>query len=57
MAVIVPRELLKEAGAKEGDTVKLSLSIPVSRRDAALEALAGIDRGTRPFRRERRDRY
>src|SRR2546426_12432528 len=44
LAVIIPKGLLDEAGAKEGDTVRLSLAIPTSRRDSALEAAAGVDR-------------
>ena len=57
LAVIIPKELLEEAGAREGDRVKLSLAIPTSRRDSALEAIAGLDRGKRAFEREKRDRY
>ena len=44
LAVIIPKGLLDEAGAKEGDTVRLSIAIPTSRRDSALEAVAGVDR-------------
>jgi antitoxin component of MazEF toxin-antitoxin module len=57
LAVIIPKGLLDEAGAKEGDTVTLSIAIPTSRRDSALEAVAGVDRGKRTFRREKLDRY
>jgi len=57
LAVIIPKGLLDEAGAKEGDMVRLSLAIPTSRRDSALEAVAGVDRGRRAFRREKLDRY
>lgn len=57
MAVIVPKELLNEAGAKEGDKVKLSLAIPTSSRDAALQRAAGLDKGKKPFKREKQDRY
>jgi len=57
MAVIVPKELLNEAGAKEGDRVRLSMAIPTSSRDSALEGIAGVDVGKKPFRREKRDRY
>jgi Arc/MetJ-type ribon-helix-helix transcriptional regulator len=42
---------LVEEARREGDTVR-SLAIPTSRRDSALEAVAGIDRGKRAFRRE-----
>ena len=57
LAVIIPKELLDEAGAREGDRVSLSLAFPSSRRDSALEAIAGLDRGKRSFEREKRDRY
>ncbi len=57
MAVIIPKKLLDESGAKEGDKVKLSLAIPTSTRDAVLESLAGLDKGAKRFRREKRDRY
>jgi len=56
-AVIIPKGLLDEAGAKEGDTARLSLAIPTSRRDSTLEAVAGVDRGRRAFRRKKLDRY
>ena len=57
LAVIIPKGLLDEAGAKEGDRVRLSLAISTSRRDSALEAIAGLDRGKRAFQREKLDRY
>jgi len=57
LAVIIPKELLDEAGAGEGDRIRLSLTFPATKRDSALEAVAGIDRGKSAFRRERRDRY
>ncbi len=57
MAVIIPKKLLDEAGAKEGDKVKLSLAIPTSTRDSVLENVAGVDKGAKGFQREKRDRY
>lgn len=57
LAVIIPKELLDDAGAREGDVVRLSLAIPTSRRDSVLEGIAGLDRGKRAFQREKRDRY
>jgi len=57
MAVIIPKELLEESGASEGDTIKLSLAIPKSMRETVLESMAGLDRKARPFVRERRDRF
>ncbi len=55
MAVIIPKELLEESGTGEGDTIKLSLSIPKSKRENALKSIAGLDRKARPFAREKRD--
>lgn len=57
LAVIIPKELIDESGAREGDSVRLSLAIPASRRDSTLRAMAGLDRGKKAFRREKRDRY
>src|SRR5256885_16979551 len=56
MAVIIPKELLEESGASEGDTIKLSLAIPKATREAGLESIAGMDRKARPLAREKRDR-
>ena len=57
LAVIIPKELLDESGAREGDNVRLSLAIPASRRESTLRAIAGLDKGKKAFRREKRDRY
>jgi len=57
MAVIIPKEIVEEAGAREGDIVKLSLPIPKTRREEVLKKLAGIDSRAEPFIREKRDRF
>ena len=57
MAVIIPKELLDEAGASEGDTIRVSLAIPKSIRDSSLESIAGVDQKSKPFTREKRDRF
>ncbi|TMI21933.1 AbrB/MazE/SpoVT family DNA-binding domain-containing protein [Candidatus Bathyarchaeota archaeon] len=57
MAIIIPKELLEESGAREGDTIKLSLAIPRATRETRLESIAGMDRKARPFAREKRDRF
>jgi len=57
MAVIIPRELLEESGAGEGDTIKISLAIPKTARGGRLERIAGVDRKARPFSREKTDRF
>ena len=56
MAVIIPKDVLEEAGAKEGDIVKLSIPIPRPRREEILRKIAGIDSKAEPFVREKRDR-
>ncbi len=56
MAVIIPKEVLEEAGVKEGDVVKLSLPIPRERRREALRRVAGVDSHAEPFVREKHDR-
>jgi antitoxin component of MazEF toxin-antitoxin module len=56
LAVIIPKEILEETGAKEGDIVKLSVPIPRRRQREVLQRMAGIDAGSRPFTREKRDR-
>ena len=56
MAVIIPREVLAEAGLHEGDTLKLAIPISVARRRRIWEKDAGIDAGLPRFSREKRDR-
>jgi antitoxin component of MazEF toxin-antitoxin module len=56
MAVIIPKEVLDEAGVKEGDLVKLSLPIPKSRRREVFMRAAGVDSLSEPFTREKHDR-
>lgn len=57
MAVIIPKNVLEDAGVKEGDLVKLSLPIPNSKRREALKKIAGIDSHAEPFLREKQDRF
>jgi len=57
MAVIIPKEILEETGAKEGDVVKLAVPIPKQRRKEVLKKMAGIDAESEPFTREKRDRF
>jgi antitoxin component of MazEF toxin-antitoxin module len=56
MAVIIPKEILEEIGAKEGDVMKLSVPIPKQRRSEVLRRIAGIDERSGPFTREKGDR-
>lgn len=57
MAVIIPKKVLEEAGAKEGDVVKLALPIPKSKRQEILRKIAGVDTLAGSFIREKRDRF
>jgi antitoxin component of MazEF toxin-antitoxin module len=57
MAVIIPKEILEETGAREGDVVKLSVPIPKQKRKAAIGRMAGMDLKSSPFTREKRDRF
>ena len=57
LAVIIPKEMLEEAGAKEGENVKVSILRKSTKRNIeAIERLAGIYRDAKPFVRDRRDR-
>ena len=56
MAVIIPSDVLSEAGVHEGDVLRLAIPIPVARRKRVWKKVAGIDRGAPAFSREGRDR-
>ena len=56
MAVIIPRDVLAEAGVREGDVLKLAIPAPVARRRRVWRRVAGIDRGKPRFSREEHDR-
>lgn len=57
MAVIIPKEILDEIGAREGDVVKLLVPIPKQKRNAAIKKMAGSDPKSRPFARDEGDRF
>src|SRR2546428_4083492 len=57
MAVIIPKEILEETGAKEGDVVKLAVPIPKQRRKEVLKKMACIDTQAELFNPEKRDRF
>ncbi len=58
LAVIIPKEILDEAGAEEGETIKISILRKSEERKMrkAMERFVGIYRDTTPFERGRRDR-
>lgn len=56
MAVIIPNNVLSEAGVHEGDVLKLAIPVPVARRKRIWRKVAGIDAGLHPFSREDHDR-
>ncbi len=56
VGVIIPSEILKESGAREGDKVGIALVIPEHHRRKTLERMAGIDQGASGFVRDKRSR-
>ncbi len=56
LAVIVPNQIVKETGTREGDEVKVLLAISLSKRRSALEKFVGKNIGAKPFTRDERDR-
>jgi antitoxin component of MazEF toxin-antitoxin module len=56
MAVIIPKEILEESGVHEGDVLKLSIPISKQKRKEVLKKMAGLDVGSKPFERDKRDR-
>jgi len=57
LAVIVPKKIADEVGAKSGDNVRVSLLKSEAHGRSSLDEIAGIDAGTaKPFVRDRRDR-
>ena len=57
IAVIIPNEIINEVGVREGDTVKLSMPIPETKRKQALRRYAGSHMEAESFMREKRDRF
>ena len=58
LGIIIPAELIAEMDYQEGDVVKVMIPpADIEQRNQALLGLAGIYKGTRPFRREKGDRY
>jgi antitoxin component of MazEF toxin-antitoxin module len=56
MAVIIPNDVLSEAGVREGDVLMLAIPVPVARRRRVWKKVAGIDAGLPSFSREPHDR-
>ena len=56
MAVIIPNDVLSEAGVHEGDILKLAIPVPIVRRKRVWKKVAGIDRGLPRFSRDEHDR-
>lgn len=55
--VIIPKEILDEANAREGENIQLMIPIAKSQRLKAFNALVGLYPDTKPFKREYEDRY
>ena len=56
LAVIIPQEVLAEAGIREGDMVKLAIPVDAARRKQVFRRIAGIDEGKPGFKRDKQDR-
>ena len=59
LAVIIPKEVLEEIGADEGDNVKVSIVYrqdQTKKKRGILESVAGIYPNAKPFVRDRSDR-
>jgi len=56
MAVIIPNNVLSEAGVHEGDILKLAIPVPLAKRKRIWKKVAGLDRGMPSFKREEHDR-
>ena len=56
MAVIIPSNVLSDAGIHEGDLLKLAIPVPLVKRKRIWKKVAGIDRGMPAFSREKHDR-
>jgi hypothetical protein len=58
MGVIIPREVVRENGYREGDTVKVVLPRhSLEERNRFILSIAGKLKGYPPFEREREDRF
>lgn len=58
LAVIIPKEILEETGADEGDNVRVSIvyGSDQAKKRSILESVAGIYPNAKPFVRDRSDR-
>ena len=56
LAVIIPNDVLSEAGVHEGDVLKLAIPVPVAKRKRVWKKIAGIDSRLPSFSREEHDR-
>ncbi|TET91923.1 MAG: hypothetical protein E3J35_00210 [Methanomassiliicoccales archaeon] len=58
LGVIIPSEIIEERGFAKGDEVPLALP-PSSfeKRNEKLRKMIGLYKGTKPFKRDKEDRY
>lgn len=55
--VIIPNNILKEIGAENGDTLKITIAIDEKQKMKAIKKITGICKGKRSFERDRGDRF
>ena len=54
--VLIPKRVILEESLKAGEDVEISI-LNKRRKEEAIKRLWGIAKGTKPFRRDHRDRF
>ncbi|MDO9537307.1 MAG: hypothetical protein Q7J68_03205 [Thermoplasmata archaeon] len=58
LGIIIPNDLLEELGFGQGDVIHVAIpSSSLGTRNEKLMKLIGIERGKKPFRRDKGDRF
>ena len=58
LGIIIPNELIQELGFGDGDTIHVAIPVSsIAARNRKLMALIGTERGKKPFKREKGDRF
>jgi antitoxin component of MazEF toxin-antitoxin module len=58
LGIIIPNDLIQELGFDDGDIIRVAIpSSDIAARNRKLMDFIGIERGKKPFRREKGDRF
>jgi antitoxin component of MazEF toxin-antitoxin module len=58
LGIIIPNDVIHELGFGNGDTIRVAIpSSDIAARNRKLMDFIGIERGKKPFRREKGDRF